>query len=67
MGFGLIELIVIIVMGVLLFGIPIAGAILLFVFLSRQKSGGDNVMITELRDEIGQLRQEIAQLKRDRT
>jgi len=66
MGIGMVELVVLLVLGVVVFGVPIALGIVLMMVLARQNSGGRSENLTDLRAEIDQLREEISALKRDR-
>ena len=59
-GIGPMELLVLLIIGAFLFGVPIAAVVLIVVLLRNQKSGTDS----ELRAENQRLRDEIAALKR---
>jgi hypothetical protein len=67
-GLGLPEIIVLVIIGILLFGFP-AVALMLALALSRKSSAVSNAPseIEKLRGEVERLREEIEELKRART
>ncbi len=61
---GLYELLIVFVMGLLVFGVPIAILVFVVIMVTRQRrSGNDDQSVSRLVEENQALREEIATLK----
>jgi len=60
-GLGITELLILLIVGTIVIGVPIAIVVLVVVLLSKQKDAhGDGQLVSQLRTENQRLREELA-------
>ena len=62
-GLGIFELLIVLVIGLFLFGVPVAIVILLVMLIRKQSSGDNSPTYSELMTENHRLRDEMEALK----
>lgn len=66
-GIGPAELLILLIIGTLAIGVPVAIIVLLVVLLRKNNSGDQNPSYSQLRDENHRLREELAALQQKNT